>query len=91
MDRFILFADVERPMVFAPARWLNRFFARVLMRASATKNEEGERVGAINKVFGVVYRGRVEMKALKKANRKLYYAVKYVTLGGLLTAFIVWA
>ena len=30
------------------------------------------------------------VKALKKANRNLYYAVKYVTLGGLLTAFVVW-
>jgi beta-hydroxylase len=91
MDRLILFADVERPMTFAPARWLNRFFARILMRASATKNEEGERVGVINKVFSFVYRGRVKMKALKKSNRKLYYAIKWVTLGGLLTAFVVWA
>ena len=31
------------------------------------------------------------MKALKKSNRKLYYAIKYATLGGLLTAFVVWA
>ncbi len=91
MDRLILFADIERPMIFAPARWLNRFFARVLMRASATKNEEGETVGAINKVFRFVYRGRLKMKALKKANRDLYYAIKYVTLGGLLAAFVLWA
>lgn len=91
MDRLILFADVERPMTFAPARWLNRFFARIVMRASTTKNEEGEKVGALNKAFGFVYRGRVKMKALKKQNRKLYYAIKYVTLGGLLAAFVVWA
>lgn len=91
MDRPILFADVERPMTIAPARWLNRFFARVLMRASTTKNEEGEKVGALNKAFGIAYRGRVRMKALKKANWKLYYAIKCVTLGGLLSAFVVWA
>jgi beta-hydroxylase len=91
MDRLILFADVERPMAFAPARWLNRFFARTVMRATETKNEEGERVGALNKAFAFVYRGRVRMKALKKSNRKLYYAIKYVTLGGLLAAFVVWA
>jgi beta-hydroxylase len=90
-DRLILFADVERPMWFAPARWLNRFLAGTMMRATRTKNEAGERVGVLNKIFGVVYRGRVAMKALKKANRRLYYAVKFVSLGGLLAAFIVWA
>ena len=52
---------------------------------------EGERVGFLDQVFGFVYRGRVIMKVLKKSNRQLYYAIKYVTLGGLLTAFIVWA
>ncbi len=31
------------------------------------------------------------MKALKKANRRLDYAIKYATLGGLLAAFVVWA
>ncbi len=62
-----------------------------LMRASRTKNENGEKVGALNKLFGFVYRGREKMKALKKSNRSLYYGIKYVTLGGLLTAFVVWA
>jgi beta-hydroxylase len=91
VDRLILFADVERPMAVAPARWLNRFFAHTVMRATETRNEAGERVGVLNKMFGFVYRGRVKMKALKKANRRLYYAIKYAALGGLLAAFVVWA
>jgi hypothetical protein len=41
--------------------------------------------------LAVQFRGRMKMKALKKANRSLYRAIKYVTLGGLLAAFVVWA
>ena len=65
--------------------------AAMVTRATETKNGDGERVGALNKVFGFLYRGRVKMKALKKTNRKLYYAIKWVTLGGLLAASVVWA
>ncbi len=63
----------------------------MLVLFADVENEEGEKAGALNKLFGFVYRGRVKMKALKKSNRSLYYGIKYVTLGGLLTAFVVWA
>lgn len=61
------------------------------MRATETRNQEGEHIGALNRVSKVAYRGRMAMKALEKAQRKLYYAVEYAVLGGILAAFIVWA
>jgi len=91
IDRLILIADIERPMICAPARWFNRFLARVVMRAAVTKNEAGERVGALNRVFGVVHGSQLKMKTLKKTNPKAYYAVKYAAVGGALAAYLLWA
>ena len=84
VNRIILFCDVERPMRFRWARAVNRFLARHLVQASATRNIEGEQVGALNKLFSLVYPIRVKLKALKRRNRRLYYAQKYLVLGGLL-------
>ena len=88
-DRIILFCDIERPMRNRMARAVNRFFCRRMMRAAATKNSESDRVGILNRIFGVIYPFRKRMKALKKFNRKLYYAIKYVTFGGLLYLLII--
>lgn len=79
--RVILFCDVERPLRFAPLRWFNRIFARVVMTASATQNVEGEPVGAINRVFFHAYRLRLLGKRLKAANRSAYYALKWLAIG----------
>ncbi len=43
----------------------------MLVLFADVENEEHEKVGALNKLFGFVYRGRVKMKALKKSNRSL--------------------
>ncbi|MEM8813261.1 MAG: aspartyl/asparaginyl beta-hydroxylase domain-containing protein [Pseudomonadota bacterium] len=81
--RLILFCDVERPMSNPLARAYNRWFSKIFMSAAATQNREGEKVGFVNRVFGLIYPFRLKMKALKKTNRKLYYAIKYVFFGGL--------
>lgn len=83
-QRVILFCDVERPLFGAPLRWLNRFFARVVMRAAATQNMPGERVGGLNRFFSVAYRLREQAKKLKQRNRPLYYAAKWLLIGGLI-------
>ena len=46
--RIILFADVERPVYTPVVRWINKLFAAIVMKASATQNEQGEQVGGIN-------------------------------------------
>jgi beta-hydroxylase len=83
-QRVILFCDVERPLYFAPVRWLNRLFARVAMAASATQNVEGEPIGALNKLFFYFYRLRLRAKTLKASHRRAYYAGKWLLVLGLL-------
>lgn len=82
-QRIILFCDVERPLYFAPLRWFNRFFARYVMTASATRNVEGEPVGLLNKLFGYAYQVRIAGKKLKAKSRGTYYAVKWAAIAGL--------
>lgn len=81
-QRVILFCDVERPLHFAPLVALNRGFARLVMAMSATENQPGEHIGALNRLFGHVYKWRLAGKALKKRNRTLYYVYKWVAIGG---------
>ncbi len=84
--RIILFADVERPVYTRFVRWLNKVFAAIVMKASATQNEQGEQVGGINQFFGVAYKARERAKRLKATNRTAYYVGKWVLIGGLLLA-----
>ncbi len=84
VDRIILFCDVERPLRWALARRANRWLGDHLMRASRTRNEPGEELGAVNVAFSQVYRVRVMGKRLKAWNRGVYYAVKFGLLGALL-------
>jgi beta-hydroxylase len=83
-QRVILFCDIERPMRSRLLEMLNRWFASHVMAASASQNEVGERIGGINKFFGVAYKGRLKAKELKKSNRRLYYLSKWVAIFGLI-------
>lgn len=83
-QRIILFCDVERPLTSRFARSVNRWVSRHLVKASATQNVAGEKVGALNRVFGTVYRVRLLGKRIKRWNRGVYYALKWLLIGGLL-------
>jgi beta-hydroxylase len=82
--RIILFADIERPMRYRWATAANRWMGRIFVRATETKNQDGDHVGFANRLFKYVYQVRLVGKRLKKANRKLYYVVKYILFGGIL-------
>jgi beta-hydroxylase len=56
------------------------------MKAAATENVAGERVGVVNKIFGYVYHVRVLGKRMKAWNRNIYYAVKYALFGAIIYA-----
>ncbi|RPE79547.1 lipid A hydroxylase LpxO [Vulcaniibacterium tengchongense] len=88
-NRIILFCDVERPLKFGWARAFNRFVARHLIAAGASPNMEGDRTGAINRLFKYFYAVRLKAKALRERNKNLYYALKYLGVA-LVVAFIVW-
>ena len=77
VNRLILFCDVERPLHGTIATWLNRFVIHHILKATATQNVEGERIGIANRIFAPVYQVRIVFKRMKKWNRKVYYAVKY--------------
>lgn len=85
-QRVILFCDVERPLRFAPMRWLNRWFGRVVMTAAATQNLESEPIGGLNKFFFHAYKVRLFFKAFKARTRLGYYLVKWALILGILAA-----
>ena len=82
-QRVILFCDVERPLKSRLMTTVNRWFARNVMKASATQNVEGEKIGALNRMFGGFYQLRLRAKALKARSRTGYYVLKWALLGGL--------
>jgi len=77
VDRIILFCDVERPVRFAPARWLINGIAAVLMRAAASPNETGDATGGLNRAFRYLYQVRLVGKRMKAWNRRVYYIFKW--------------
>jgi len=82
-QRVVLFCDVERPLHTAPVRWFNRFFATHVMAAASSQNEASDQpVGAINKLFFYAYQLRLKAKALKASHRSVYYAGKWLLIGG---------
>ena len=81
--RLILLCDIERPMHFMIPRFINRLFAKIIMRASLSPNDLGDKTGGINKIFGKIYVIRLIGKKIKAKNRPIYYAIKYLVFGGL--------
>ena len=81
--RVILFCDVERPLRNGLVRALNRMVRNTIVRASQTANVEGEKVGLVNRIFSVVYEVRLFGKRVKAKSRPVYYALKWLLLGGL--------
>jgi len=82
--RIVLFCDVNRPLWLLPVRWFNYLFGRIVLGAAATKNEEGDRIGVLNRAFSYLYKIRELGKKIKSANRAVYYFLKY----GLFAAII---
>lgn len=75
--RVILFCDVERPLRTRAARAVNRFVIRHAVKVTAGNNEDGERIGAVNRVAGLIYAAKDAGQRVKRAHRALYYAAKY--------------
>ena len=84
--RVILFCDIERPLAFAPVAAFNRFFARHVMAAASSQNTEAESVGGLNRFFHHAYQARLAAKSVKARQRGVYYAGKWLLIGGLFWA-----
>jgi beta-hydroxylase len=83
-QRVVLFCDIERPLWTAPVRWFNRVFAKYVLAAAASANDEGESIGGLNQFFKVFYQGRLRAKAFKAKHRTAYYVLKWAAILGLL-------
>ncbi|WP_145556398.1 lipid A hydroxylase LpxO [Yersinia canariae] len=82
-DRLILFCDIERPMRYRWAQWVNHWLGRNLMSAATAPNNEGDRTGGVNRIFKYVYAVRKVGKRLKAWNRRIYYLIKWLLFGGI--------
>lgn len=82
--RVILFCDINRPLRYKWANTINRLVCNTVIKASASKNVAGEKVGMFNHLFKQLYKIRDAGKALKKWNRKIYYAIKYIVYFGII-------
>ncbi|EEQ12194.1 Aspartyl/Asparaginyl beta-hydroxylase [Yersinia mollaretii ATCC 43969] len=82
-DRLILFCDIERPMRYRWAQWVNHWLGRHLMSAATAPNEEGDRTGGVNRMFKYIYAVRKVGKRLKAWNRRIYYLIKWILFGGI--------
>jgi len=89
-DRLILFCDVERPMKYRWAAAFNRWFARHVMAAAASPNDENDRTGGINRSFKYIYKFREAGKRLKEKNEPLYYVIKWLLIAGIPLALLIW-
>ncbi|CAN0626246.1 beta-hydroxylase [Burkholderia multivorans] len=85
-DRIILFCDIDWPMRFRRAQWINDAFGMLLMRAAASPNEAGDRTGGLNRAFKYLYAICRVGKRLKAWNRTVYYIVKLALFGGIAVA-----
>jgi beta-hydroxylase len=83
-SRLVLLCDVERPLHWAPIRALNRLFERVVLRAAATRNDQTEHVGWVNRVYQPVGMLKDWLKRAKQVNKPVFNAGKYAFIAGLL-------
>lgn len=84
--RVILFCDVERPLHTRFMQTLNRGVGRVLGRATATQNIGGERIGIINRLYGLADAAGEQRKRFKRRYPRGYK----LTRVGLALALVVW-
>ena len=77
INRIVLFLDIKRPVTFFLVDWVNEVFSRIVMAATTTRNMDGDKIGAINRLFPYIFKVRVVGKRIKKANRPAYYLLQY--------------
>lgn len=87
--RIILFCDIERPMKWRWAQAVNHWLGATVMSAASSPNNEGDKTGAINRIFKYVHALREGGQNLKKRSRKLYYGLKYLTIAAVFAVIIV--
>jgi len=89
--RLILFVDFTRPLHTRAMRAFNQFLIDRVYRITASHNEADEKPGALNRVTPVFFHLKAFFRGIKKrTNRRVYYAVKYALVVGLLVGLYYW-
>ncbi|HVS15804.1 MAG TPA: aspartyl/asparaginyl beta-hydroxylase domain-containing protein [Thermoanaerobaculia bacterium] len=81
--RIILFCDLTRPLHTPFVRGLNSLMARFVIKATKSANEEGEKVGLLNRITPVLYGVKAKLEAFKRRRRRAYYGAKWLFIGAL--------
>jgi beta-hydroxylase len=87
-SRLILLCDVERPLRFRWAEWINRAFARYVMTAAASPNDSGDRTGLISKMFYVSLLAGRYRRRFKAWNPAAYKVTQYGLMALVVTAIV---
>jgi beta-hydroxylase len=82
--RVILFCDVQRPLTNVLLVKFNNWYKHTFIRATQTENIAGDRVGWLNRIFGVAYPLRAVAKSVKRRSKTLYYVTKWLAVSGLI-------
>lgn len=82
--RLILLCDIERPLTNAFARAMNRWLGHRIIRAGASPNLDGEKVGALSLLSQGVHNVQMVGKRIKAWHAPTYWVVKKVILLGVL-------
>lgn len=80
-NRIILFCDFTRPLRTRFMRAFSRFMIRHVFGVTRSHNRPDEERGSLNRLTPLVHRLKTFFLALKKRNRRLYYAGKYALAG----------
>lgn len=86
--RIVLFCDVERPLRWRWATAINRWVIRHVGPSTAARNEPDERLGLVNRLAAAYHPLQMAGRRLKARNRRVYYAVKFGVLIGLLAVVL---
>lgn len=87
-DRLILLCDLERPLRYRWAAWINHMFSRYAMSAAASPNDSGDRTGLVGRLFRVSFVMGGYRRRFKRWNPTVYKLTKVALIVALVAAII---
>lgn len=86
--RIVLFCDVERPLRWRFATAINRWVIRRVGPSTAARNQPDEPLGMVNRLAAAYHPLQMAGRRLKARNRRVYYALKFGVVIGVLAVVL---